>query len=173
MTKLSVGGRERDIAEPVFKQLRRIIAAYNQLASDCPDAVKIAAIEILLACLLDGKVKLKHLSNDELAALLQAIPAVCHLETKAGTANAAQPIEWGNVYAHLSATFGWDYDYIDNHMTLSRLNEYRQYMTHHPPTHQLVAAYLGYEYQDKQAGNGFLKAIAAQAKQAKHNKASS
>lgn len=45
--------------------------------------------------------------------------------------------------------------------------------TAYPPTHQLVAAYLGYEHQDPQTGNSFLKAIAAQAKQAKHNKTSS
>lgn len=163
LTQLVLAGRERDIAEPVFKSLRRIIAAYNRLAGEGADADKVAAVETLLTHLLAGEVSLKQLTQGELSALLQAVPDICGL--KPAPRQGVQPTDnWGDVYAHLSACCGWTYDYIDNHMTLSRLNEYRAYWSKHPPTHQLVAAYLGYEYQDKQSGSSFLAAIAAQAK---------
>lgn len=163
-TTLILAGRERSIAEPVFKQLRLIIQAYGRLADKtCSDAEKIKAVEIILACLLDESIKIKHLTHDELAALLQAIPNICGLKpVSSNTKNTGT--DWGGIYAYLSGYFGWTYDYIDNHMTLSRLDEYQGYLKKHPPTHELVAAYLGYEYQDQQSGNGFLAAIAAQVK---------
>ncbi|TAN71620.1 MAG: hypothetical protein EPN17_01020 [Methylobacter sp.] len=163
-TTLILAGRERAIAEPVFKQLRRIIQAYGKLADPaCSDAEKIEAVKIILVCLLDESINIKRLAGDELGALLQAIPDICGLKpVSPGSKNTGT--DWGGIYAYLSAYFGWTYDYIDNYMTLSRLNEYQGYLKKHPPTHELVAAYLGYEYQDKQSGNGFLAAIAAQVK---------
>ena len=34
-------------------------------------------------------------------------------------------------------------------MTLTRIAAYRRYWEKHPPTHMLVAAYLGYKPQEK------------------------
>lgn len=133
------------------------------------DAGQIDAINTLLACLAGENIKLHQLKAGELQAFLTAIPDFCQLKADTGKAS-KQPFLWGDIYAHLSSCYGWTYDYIDNHMTLSRLAEYDGYFAKHPPTHQLVAAYMGYEYQDKQAGSSFLAAIAAQVKGAQSTK---
>jgi hypothetical protein len=49
-------------------------------------------------------------------------------------------------------------------MTLSRLYDVNGYFSNNPPTHLLVAAYLGYESPDRQSGKEFLSALAAQVK---------
>ena len=165
MTKLMIAGRERSISEPVFRKLRIILKAYDRLFElDCTEIDKVNDVEIILACLLDDLVKIRHLKDGELNALLNAMSDICGLKKTVSPDGKRADTDWGYIYAHLSACMGWTYDYIDNSMTLSRLEEYRHYMEKHPPTHQLVAAYLGYEHQEKQEGNSFFAAIAAQVK---------
>lgn len=164
LTQLTLAGRECSIAEPCFKKLRLILAAYSRLADPaCFDVDKVKAVESILLYLLDKPISIKHLKNGELAALLQALPDLCGLKPVAANSKTGET-RWGDLYAYLSAYFGWSYDMIDHQMTLSRLEEYRDYMQKHPPTHELLAAFMGYEYQDKQSGNSFLAGIAAQVK---------
>ena len=162
MLTLNLNGRPVTLAEPVFRQLKKALVAYNALAKAVNTDEQIAAINGLLAALVPELVTLNQLKDGELEAFLMAVPELCQLQPTSG--QPGKPVDWGTVYAHLSACYGWTYDDIDNHMTLSRLEEYRPYMQRNPPTHQLAAAYLGYEYQDPKAGNAFLAAIAAKAK---------
>jgi hypothetical protein len=162
-TTLTLAGREQVINEPCFKHLRLIIDAYAKLSADSGEPEKLAAVEFILNTLAGNAIKLSKLSTTELIAFLQAVPDICGLKTVTGT-NEKTKTDWGFLYAHLSACLGWTYDYIDNNMTLSRLNEYRGYWKTHPPTHQLVAAYMGYEAKDQNNGSQFLAALAAQVK---------
>lgn len=161
-TTLRLGRRDRQIKEPVFRQIRIIIAAYNQVA-DGDVSAQYAALNTILAVLTNNAVKLKQLNQTELTDFLAALPTICGLKpVEAG--GVKRDTDWGHIYFHLAATLGWDYDYIDNHMTLSRLEECRAYLDKHPPTHQLVAAYLGYEQKNKDEGQQFLRGLFAQAK---------
>ena len=40
---------------------------------------------------------------------------------------------------------GYTYEYIDDFMTLPRLNQMAAYWKENPPLHQIVAGYLGFE----------------------------
>ena len=39
---------------------------------------------------------------------------------------------------------GWTWEYIDQNMTLPRLEDLNRYWAQYPPMHRLVAAYLGF-----------------------------
>lgn len=162
MLTLNLKGRPVTLPEPVFKQLKIIISAYNTLATATAADEQTDALNTLLTAATLQDMTVNLLKEGELTAFLTTIPTLCQLET--GGEGSGKPVDWGSLYAHLSACYGWTYNDIDNHMTLSRLDEYRPYMQRNPPTHQLAAAYLGYEYQDPKAGNAFLAAIAAKAK---------
>jgi hypothetical protein len=41
--------------------------------------------------------------------------------------------------------FNWTWEYIDEHMTLPRLDALNEYWRRNPPLHQLVAAYAGFK----------------------------
>lgn len=41
--------------------------------------------------------------------------------------------------------FGWTWEYVDDNMTLERLNAMELYWKENPPLHILVANYMGYE----------------------------
>ena len=120
-------------------------------------------INALLNAVTHEKISVHDLKTGELEHLLNALPELCQLKS-VDDKKTGKPFNWGDIYAHLSSCYGWAYDNIDNHMTLSRLDEYEAYQRENPPTHLLVKAYLGYEYQDQKAGNAFLAAIAAQVK---------
>jgi hypothetical protein len=160
---LFLAGKPRQLNEPVFKQLKIIISAYNQLANSTDQSDHLSTITALLKAVTAEKISVTKLKTGELEQLLKALPELCQLsqvdDTKTG-----KPFNWGDIYAHLSSCYGWTYDNIDNHMTLSRLHEYEAYQRENPPTHLLVKAYLGYEYHDQKAGNAFLATIAAQVK---------
>lgn len=48
------------------------------------------------------------------------------------------------MYAHLLTCFpGWTWEYIDANMTIPRLKEITAYQKQNPPTHVMIAAYLG------------------------------
>lgn len=51
--------------------------------------------------------------------------------------------EWGELYAHIAACTGWTWDYIAEHVDLSRLDALNRYWTQWPPLHVMAAAYLG------------------------------
>lgn len=165
-TAVVLGGQRVVFREPVFGELRRILPAYQALATPEVDATQRRdALQTLFDEFPEHTRRLRRLRGGDLAAFLAAIPLICGFAPAAAGHADADP--WGDLYAHLSASFGWDYDYIDRHMTLSRAKEYQVYLAKNPPTHQLVAAYLGYEYQAQNAGNPLLAAIAAQAKAAR------
>lgn len=144
---ITLGGKIRQVPEPVFRQLRLIIPLYRQLATASAVDSRTLIIE-LLAIFFEGQ-RLGRLANDEISAFIAAVPDLCGL-TPSSESSTSGDDDWGSVYAHLSASLGWDYDYIDNHMMMSRLKEMAPYFKRNPPTHQLVVAFLGYEYQDPQ-----------------------
>jgi hypothetical protein len=164
MPTLLLAGKPVEVDEPVLKNLRKIIAAYNVLSRDAAMSEKVQAVETILAG-LSIPLKLRQFKAGELEALLQALPDICHLKT---TSDKASPpkgdIQWGELYAHLSMCFGWTYREIDEQVKLSQINEYQAYFEKFPPVHQLVAAYLGYEPEKKQDAKSFLANIAAQVK---------
>lgn len=164
---LTLAGRRRAIAEPPLGRLRIILASYNALASaDGSPAAQVDALNRLLDAVTAGAIRdFRRLKPSELPALLDSIPPLCRFSTNEN----GKPTDWGMIYAHLSASFGWTYAYINDHVTLGQLDEYQGYMRQNPPTHVLVAAYLGYEYQDKTSGSAFLKMIAAQAQARKQS----
>jgi hypothetical protein len=54
------------------------------------------------------------------------------------------PVDWDALYAHLLACFpGWTWEYIDEQMTIPRLEAITAYQREFPPQHVLIAAYLG------------------------------
>lgn len=163
---IKLAGRERELNEPVFRVLKKILLAYNLLSSNASKSEKLIALQTLLDCLTNRKIKLKQLKKGELETLINAIPELCHLKPAPDNKGKLE-INWGEIYIHLSVSCpGWTYDYIDNNMTLSRLEECQDYFKKFPPIHQMVAAYLGYESENKQQGNSFLAALAAQVKAA-------
>jgi hypothetical protein len=160
---LILAGKPRQLNESVFKQLKIIITAYNQLANSTDVSEQISAITALLKAVTAEKISVTKLKTGELEQLLKALPELCQLSPE-DDKKTGKAFNCGDIYAHLSSCYGWTYDNIDNQMTLSRLHEYEAYQRENPPTHLLVKAYLGYEYHDQKAGNAFLAAIAAQVK---------
>ncbi|MDD2725402.1 MAG: hypothetical protein PHH59_15460 [Methylovulum sp.] len=142
---ISVAGKGRTIAEPPFFLLRQIIDAYNDMVSAPPAqlSARVRRLFILVFGWWRGNWLFMRLKPAELTGFLAALPAQIGLEP--GSKAATDASSWGDVYAHLSATFSWDYDAIDQHMTLGRLKAMQGYLKNNPPTHLLVAAYLNYE----------------------------
>ncbi|MDD5271081.1 MAG: hypothetical protein PHU14_00050 [Methylovulum sp.] len=142
---LRVAGKGRRIDEPPFFLLRKIIRIYGELAA-APAKQQARLIRELFVVVFGrwrGRWLFWTTPSRDKAAFLVALPSQLGLETATGTAS--NPSGWGDVYAHLAATFGWEYGYIDHHLTLSALKELAAYLRNHPPTHLLVAAYLDYE----------------------------
>lgn len=165
--EIALGGKVREIGEPTFGPLMRIVAAYNKLAApDISETDQIECCNALLAALTGGQMALGHLHDGELTALLAALPDLCGLE-RLRPGSPASPIDWDTLYLHIALSLGWDWDAIDQGMTMSRLRSLRDYQSKHPPTHLLVAAYLGYKPPAQSSMNDFLKAMAAQARATK------
>ena len=55
--------------------------------------------------------------------------------------------------AHLCATFGWTWDYVEQNITAPRLLALYGYMEKNPPLHMMVAAYLGLSAEEKKTGD--------------------
>lgn len=49
------------------------------------------------------------------------------------------------VFAHVCASTGWTWDYVEESLDFPRLSALSQYWQQHPPTHVLLAA--RYEYK--------------------------
>lgn len=163
MYEIVLGGKKRQLPEPVFCQLKKIFPLYNALpkATDEHDARTLVA-ELL--AILFGNQRLGRIDADELADLFRRLPDICGFDTAPDGQAAGDGPDWGDLYAHLCASFGWTYDYVDRHMTLHRLKECGAYWEKHPPTHWLVAAYLGYEGPQQQTAKQFFASLLAQAK---------
>lgn len=161
--KVKLSGKVFDIQEPCLKHLKIIMRVLKDKPTE-------EGIQEIIDCFTGGKVELKKIKEGELELFMNAVVKMAGLAQdenaphKITHTKAAKPIDWGSVYAHLSACFGWTYDEIDNGMTLSKLQEYRPYMDKNPPVHQLVASYMGYEHKEAVSGADFLKRMAAQMK---------
>ena len=55
------------------------------------------------------------------------------------------PEQWPEVCAHIAACTGWTWCYIEAELDLPRLVALNAYWKHHPPTHLLLAAFMGVE----------------------------
>ncbi len=64
-------------------------------------------------------------------------------------------IDWDGIYTELVTATGWTWEYIDETMTIPRLNGMRKYWESYPPTHistaRLCMAYLDIKPADHQA----------------------
>lgn len=159
--EISLGGIMREIEEPTFGPLKRIVAAYNRLAApDLPDEAKIQCCNAILAAITGGQMAFWQLRPGELPALLESLPDICGLE-RLRPGSSQQSIKWDGLYIHISLSLGWDWPAIDNSMTMSRLRSLRDYQAQHPPTHLLIAAYLRYR-PPAQSAHDFIRAMAAQ-----------
>jgi len=149
--RVTLGGKAYPVDEPPLGQVRRILKLYRQLAAVTGDDAaaaqeRLRLVNAILAVFF-GSMKLGRVTGAELSAFLNAIPAICGLEPAQVGADTRDTDDFGTIYAHLAATFGWDYATIDSQVKLSQLRDMSDYMKRNPPTHQLVATYLGYEYQ--------------------------
>lgn len=140
--EITLGWRKYTVKEPVFHDLRLILAHYNALSAGNP----VPHLKQILRLLLGKKApNIRFINSNALKTFVQELPDLLGLETIEDGKQADDKGEWGDTYAHLALCFGWSYDNIDRTMTLSRLNELQPYLRNNPPTHQLVAAYLEYE----------------------------
>jgi len=145
---VTLANKDRLMREPVLRDLRLVIGHYNAIASATDSDSQQQHVANLLTLFFGASAPpLNRCSAEEMAAFLLAIPGVCGLEQAPG--KTAGETDWGALYAHLCATFGWEYHYVDGRLKLSQLKEMRGYMDGNPATHLLVAAYLGYENPDK------------------------
>ncbi len=173
MAKIILNRKTYLINELVFRQLRAIGKAYNVLANHAsPDPAKAEALHSLIFALIGKPIKLNRISPSEWQALFNALPTLYGVDKDESVKKiSASSDNWGRIYAHLSSCFGWDYDYIDNHMTLSRLKEYGDYIKDNPPVHQMVAAFLGVNSRKEDAGDALLSAMLHKAKQLNQQRA--
>lgn len=102
---ITLAGKPRRLEEPVFKQLKIIISVYNQLANTTDATAQQDLINTLLTALTPEKIRVKRLKAGELNALLTALPDLCQLKT-VDNDKMGKPFQWGNLYAHLSSTYG-------------------------------------------------------------------
>ena len=54
----------------------------------------------------------------------------------------------------MATVTGWTWDYIEDSLTLPRYYALADYWQEHPPTHLLVAAFMGYEATPKKPACG-------------------
>lgn len=163
--EIVLGGKARQLDEPVFKRLRIILAAYNVLASSADDdAAKLQAIDVMLEAATLGTVKRSQLLLGELGEFVKAMPELCEAKPSNAESMNGKADRWGMIYGHLSMCFGWTYDYINDHMTMSRLREMEEYFLQNPPIHQFAAAYFEYKPPNQKSDYQFLANLAAQVK---------
>jgi hypothetical protein len=142
MATIQLVRRDYPIIEPVLGDLRKIIDCYNGLSAQDAKG-QVAALGTIIRTLVGKKTPpLWLVSAAEITTLLTTLPELLGLEA-AGNGDVA--VTWGDSYAHLAMTLGWEYDYIDRHLTLSKLKDMQGYLKKNPSVHQLVAAFMGYE----------------------------
>jgi len=171
MHKVILGGKTWVIQEPVFKDLKNILAALNRLNHPTDsDFNLVADIQLILTSLIgaDNVKKFKRFrweawkiptpSPEEITALLAAIPDICGLQTRSanlGSSDANQGLDscsdWDALYWRVIRQTGWTWEAVDTTMTISRLSALSESLNHSPTVESLVAAYLGYEYSKPEA----------------------
>lgn len=167
-----LGGLAFAIDEPVFGVLKQLIPALNRLqAGSQSDRHCLGDVRLILALLLGPQIKKLHWFRRptvaELSKLLHELPDFLGLEAEKPASSPRREFDsWGELYCLIIDRTGWTFEQIDQTMTLSRLKALNDYWQQHPPTNNLVAAYLGYEYEPADAG---LSALIRQLKQANND----
>jgi hypothetical protein len=165
MTEIILGGKPFVIYEPVFKDLKNIIAALNRLNNkEAHDLQIVNDVQLILVSLLgdDNVRKFKRYcweawkipapTPEELTALFAEIPALCGLQpaSSSTTSTSDTATDWDALYWQIIRLTGWSWENVGNSMTLSRLASMQESLNVSPSTDSLVAAYLGYEYTKPQ-----------------------
>jgi hypothetical protein len=162
MHTLILGGKPHVINEPVFRDLKIILAALNRLNHpDDSDFNLIADIQLILHSLL-GEYHVKKFrrfsweawkiptpSPEELTAMIEAIPEICGLQKSASSndSNSKQTDDWDAIYWRVIRVSGWTWQQVDEQMTISRLNSLSESLNVTPSADSMIATYLGYEYK--------------------------
>jgi capsule polysaccharide modification protein KpsS len=98
--------------------------------------------------LKDGFIK-NHFKDEALINLFNDLLELSGLKPHGEDKN-DEPVEWSEIYAHLSACTGWTPKQIDEETTLNDIVALNKYYESHPPVHTMVAAYLGIKPKEKE-----------------------
>lgn len=158
---VTLGGKPHLIKEPVFKDLKNILTALNNLNDNAlNDAAVLANVHAVLCGLL-GECHVRKFRRfcweawkipaptpEEFATLFAAIPDICGLQPSARSNHSStnKVNDWDALYWRIIRQTGWDWQTIDTQMTVSRLAAMQENLNQSPAVESLVAAYLGYEY---------------------------
>jgi hypothetical protein len=66
----------------------------------------------------------------------------------------------------MAAFPGWTWEYVDECMTLPRLDSLSNYWSDHPPVHKMIAAYLGIKPKSSKPAQSDFAAFMAEAENA-------
>lgn len=160
MSDLVLGGKVFPVSEPCFRDLRLILNALNQLNSNPDDQVMTESLQIIMTALIgeDNVKKFRRFcweawkipapNSDELTAMIKAAPEICGLIPSQNTSDnkTLANDDWDSLYWRVIRSTGWSWQQVDTEMTLSRLTALSEHLLERPLTDDLVAAYLGYEY---------------------------
>jgi len=162
MHTVTLGGKQWLIAEPVFKDLKVILAALNRLNNPHEsDFNLIADVQLIVSRVLGERHvrKFKHYrwqvwklpppSSDEITAMLSAIPALCGLQVATSSPSSTTTKandDWDALYWRVIRQTGWSWETVDTTMTMSRLSSLSESLNVTPSADSMIAAYLGYEY---------------------------
>lgn len=58
--------------------------------------------------------------------------------------------DWDAIYARVITATGWTWDYIDEYLTLPRLNALGKHWQDFPPVNETVAAFVGIKPEKKE-----------------------
>ena len=64
-------------------------------------------------------------------------------------------MSWGDLYTLLITVTGWTWEYIDDHMTIPRLDEMTTYWKYQPPIHLMLASFFGIKEKTKEPEMSF------------------
>jgi hypothetical protein len=176
MHTVTLGGKQWVINEPVFKDLKVILAALNRLNNPHEsDFNLIADVQLIINRVLGERHvrkfkrycweawKIPTPNADEVTALLAVMPEICGLQTatRADAMNRTSTdamnrtstdamnrvsTDWDALYWRVIRQTGWTWQEVDTTMTMSRLAAMQENLNHSPAVESLVAAYLGYDY---------------------------
>lgn len=151
---ITLRGKSWLVPEPTFGQIKQVLQLSETLNDKTiSNPQKQDAFFKLLKILIKDKQLFKKglsrlfqkaISPQEMADFLTALPVLCGFE-QITTAHATSQDPWGELYAFLAANHGYDWEQIDNTLTLSRWKTLNNYWTDYPPTNILKAAELDYK----------------------------
>ncbi|MCK9622193.1 MAG: hypothetical protein M0R47_16855 [Methylobacter sp.] len=155
--KIKLSGKTYSIVEPCFCRLKRIISLFNSLSYQGSDTEFTRNLNLLFIELLGRKNALllrwpwNRPTVEEVEQFILEVPAICGLTQKKSNVIDDESFtsdsinEWDALYALIIDRTGWDWDAIDQRMTLSRLEALKSHWKKSPPVNELVAAYLDYK----------------------------